>query len=692
MSSYVRRDPPTTSVPVSQDSWEDPDLPIRRLLLRFGAGGLSGVVGDQVGWTHHLPVGAERAALEAELQATGLTKLIVDVATGDYIEVGTFEPVEVRRLVAQTMRSSSFRPVNWPPMPDGSFPLVDGWAHPYDSDSGKGHDLFLHGRGSRPMRIFIFPDVVIGPPSRGLMELLSQLQNPNLHTLVVEPTDLSARAAVLECLQFVPEADRPFEGVVKVETAQGSSSHAVYATDAVRHWRDYGYWRYQYSSESDARAKAESEALLAHIAAAAAADVMVTTSPMLLAYPDGIVDRIPLLSPAGALAIVSLYLRQRDSYVIRVPETNHISVAADRSHFLRASTRGLVPSLNRWRAIVENVPPSDYGNLALLGESLEQRLARVLGQRDEMLATLLVKQDTDTAYRAMEHADAVLANLNSAFDITALVAELLTTNGEPKKRMSVSWTRGKWSNRMVERHPELGHVLDDNTKRLLGIIGDLRNTLHSEMLRPSHDQTSNYPRSGVTVAEFHPTDITKFRDEIAALGEYDEWGCEFTDNTVLVDMRRFFAHALPPLFDTLNSLLNWMVQLRISESEIAGDLEFGPWFPAACARLLALGERWSPVASDSMPAPPDPINGLMATGVLGVVDLDGTQTSQKSRVVLSGDFPEGVTPFKDFKVGDFITTLDPVLFVQRLMRVEEIRIQTAGDEATYTVTLRLTDA
>ena len=655
----------------------DPDQPVIALLRHHGASMISGQLGGLVSCIDYLPVGSERDELLAELEETGLRKIIVDTSTGDSLVVGDVDADEARRAIAQTMRRSPRKPVVWPPIERGAFPLVASWAYPYGSDDGTGRSLFLSGRGSRPIRVFLAADLFDDPGADGVDALLAQLRDPQIEAVVVD-ADVEGLPDAIR-VTFEPDTDQQFEGVVR----DGASGHHVVATDAVGAWRLYGPQYYRALEEAEAADRAERDALGAHIAVGAEADLIVTLSPLLLSRPDGIAGHTPQVIPNDAFALIGLYLRQRDSYVVRPPATPNVEVRADRSHFFRAAARGYIPSLHRWRSMLDAQPDVEGGNLGLLGESFEHRVSRMLGQRDELLASLLVRQDANTSYRAMEHLDAFLSNLTSALDVTCRVADRLATDGVGGTPMNASWTR-RSGKRLRRDHPELDQVLDEQAIKLISVVSELRNTLHSEMLLPEPE--SGQMRSGITLVAFRPRDVAEFESNVAVLGELDEWGCEVDGPDVRIDSRRFIAKALPAMLGVLDGLLRWMLDTFGGDADAPPHPVFGSWYPAAACRELALGSRWVP------PADIAPVAGasrvLFYTAVLGVVERDGRPTGRETRVVLNGTFKGIARPHRDFNVGDRLTAFDPLIDWQRMMRVEAIAVQGMADgSAAFTVSL-----
>lgn len=648
------------------------------VLRRYGSGMLGGRVGGLVMSTDYLPVGVERETLLAELESTGLNKIIVDTSTGDSLVVGDVNPHEVQGIVAATMRGSANRPTIWPPVEPGSFPLVGSWSYPFGSDDGTGRDLFLSGRGSRPIRVFLAPDLFEGAP-HGRERLLLALGHPQIETLVLD-AEMNDRPEAIR-IQFEPDADHPFDGLVRF----GSGEHPLAATDSLRVWRSIGSSCFRALNEADAADRAERDVLGAHIAHVARADLIVTDSPLLLSRPDGIVGRIPQVNPTDALALIGLYLRQRDSYLTRRTSTPDTEVRADRSHYFRAAARGTIPSLHRWRAMLDSQPHANGGSLALLGESFEHRVSRLLGQRDELLASLLIHQDTNTSFRAMEHLDAFLVNLTSALDVTCRAADRLASDGIGGHPMGASWTR-KSGRRLRQEYPRLTELFDEPAIALINVVSDLRNTTHAEMLVPEKERGPG--RSGITLVAFRPRVVASFESNIAALGELDEWGAAVDGLDVRIDPRRFIGKALPLMLEIFEGLLSWMLDAFGGELEQSSDLEFGSWYPGAVCGELALGPRRAPRDETSENGRGD--SAVFFTGVLGVVDREGAPTGGQTRAVLSGTFEGMPRPYVDFDLGDRITASDPLLESPRVFRVEGIDLHSAaGREATFTVSLSI---
>lgn len=666
--------------------FSDPDQALYEILSRYRSSMIGGVVGGPLLTTDFLPVGDERSQLAQELESTGLDRVIVDTSSGDSIVVGSIGADEAKSLTFRAMRNSPHKPRSWPTMPGGTFPLVGSWAYPYSNGDATGRDLFTSGQGSRPMRVFLAPDVLRDPTDRDLNALLGLLQETSVETLVLE----AEREGVSHALsvRFVPDAESPLEGSAE----WGSTSHFVHATDAARLWGAHAYRYFRDLPDDAAKDCVEREVLLSHVAAAAGADIVVTRSRFLLAFPDGVSNHTPHLAPADAHSVVGLYLRQRDTYVVRPSPVDALAVITDRSHFLRAAARGVLPNLYLWRAVVDAQPSTSKGSPSHLGESFERRISRMLGNRDEMLAALLVRQDANTAFRAMEHLDAFLTNLQAAFDVLANVVELLVPRPKPAKGMSISWTRGKWRSTVAADHPELDSTITAEVLHLLKLMGILRNTIHSEMLVPR--QSDAQPRTGVTLAEFRPRDPVAFEADIRALGEADEWGYAVDGSTVTLDVRRFIELALEPLLHAMDAILRWSATLAGDADHARPDEEFGAWFPDAVREQMAVrppranvpARPWNEPAGQPFLGRPQ--SELSFTGVLGAPTLSDQTLARDTRLILRGQFPAGSQPYKDFNNGDRLTAHDPLLDDGRLMRVVSLGYSEDHAAQVWTVMLR----
>src|SRR6266852_497651 len=165
----------------------------------------------------------------------------------------------------------------------------------------------------------------------------------------------------------------------------------------------------------------EKDGMALQVAGAVKADIFITERPYLFQILSQF--GVTVCQPTDALALVALYLRAQNEFVIwRQPSGSTFYM--DRELYFWVGTRELLPSAWRWNtACVQQSDATSDPELQYLGDSLLQRVQRCLITRDDFhLVFNKLQNNPGNSREVLARLDTMLVLLMSAMDITARVA------------------------------------------------------------------------------------------------------------------------------------------------------------------------------------------------------------------------------------------------------------------------------
>lgn len=326
---------------------------------------------------------------------------------------------------------------------------------------------------------------------------------------------------------------------------------------------EYSIWpysTYETFAQDDAGAPAGlsteqwlAELLVARASTEMRADLLVTTNPRLLTSQVAHTTEAHAYSAANAVGVVGLYLRSKGKYPIVGPEQ---LVLNERSMFVLA-VEELLPSFRAWASeLSQHSYATENDTLALLAQSVRERILRMLRCRDQLLIASSATQTNTTADRIVESLDYLLVNLVGAFDAAARAAHLVYGLSK-ETRKTAGWQRERWLKKLQDPDMEDLFAPDSTGDRLFEICRFLRNTVHGEGLSAMTLNESGVPQKQTLVRLPHDEadDLAEHFDQ---LGGHAAWGLRrlsagFGD---YIDAATFIGRLIPRAMAVLNEALD----------------------------------------------------------------------------------------------------------------------------------------
>lgn len=331
---------------------------------------------------------------------------------------------------------------------------------------------------------------------------------------------------------------------------------------------------YPHLGPGDAADQREKDGLALQVASAVMADIFITERPYLFEIPSQ--NGVTVCKPADALALVALYLRAQNQFIIwRQPrgQTFHM----DRELYFWVGTRELLPSAWRWNtACVQESSATGGPELQDLGDSLLQRVQRGLMTRDDFhLAFNRLQNNPGNSREVLARLDTMLVLLMSAVDITARVAHRVLALAV--NIYYAGWQR-PWIGSVAAADPALAAIFAANTNNwhALTILRLLRNTVHGQAIRSIPVWLSGGSvETEVRLPADNQADIVASMD---ALGGRASWGARtITGGGVQVNPSIFVERLWPEILRVLNDTMTATPVERLGNVNLtAADLQPPP--------------------------------------------------------------------------------------------------------------------
>jgi hypothetical protein len=272
--------------------------------------------------------------------------------------------------------------------------------------------------------------------------------------------------------------------------------------------------------------------------------------------------------PPEALALVGLYLRSQQAFIIWRGVDGFSSFNMNEGLYYWVGTRELLPTAWRWfAACVHQSNATSDGTLLGLGESLLRRVQRALEARDRFHRVFNLPQNHDTASAVLSELDSILVSLMGAVDASARVAHLvLGIAGNPR---DAGWQFDqRWLPRVATAEPTLAALFNTGTmhSRVLTILRFMRNTVHGQMIRSINLQQPG--RMLETAIMLPASDEAAILSSMDALGGRHSWGASGAANRWLVDPGVFIEQLLPWVLTILNEVMDKTPVERLSHAQL----------------------------------------------------------------------------------------------------------------------------
>lgn len=193
-------------------------------------------------------------------------------------------------------------------------------------------------------------------------------------------------------------------------------------------------------------------------------DIFITVSPFLLGKQQYFRNE-NIRTPLEALKIVGLFLRSRNVWIYQVNE--HSRIHSTRENFYWTLARSRLSKIS--------------GFSFSISETIIRRCSRALQARDEIGKLFYSSETHDLIDQVLYHFDYLNILLMGALD--ALAVALNEKYHIVKSNSARGFTRDTFVKALKSAIPKLAEYIEtEDIKVLIGIVSELRNTVHSERL------------------------------------------------------------------------------------------------------------------------------------------------------------------------------------------------------------------
>lgn len=311
-----------------------------------------------------------------------------------------------------------------------------------------------------------------------------------------------------------------------------------------------------------ARMRADLVALL--VADQIEADLFLTKRAFLLDGQFDLARATTVLHPSDAVAVVGLFLRAQDDYVIK--RSRYVHAWGDRPprwFFFRAAARHLLPASRSWSSAIEaHAQAISDDSMSHLAASLYQRVAGALDARDRLLAALSVPQGNQSGEDALTLLTQICLWLMGAFDVAAQVADRCLGLNTPDLR--IGWQHQDWQKRVKAHDPGLAALVAPGSDgaHLLTVVREIRNSIHGEVLSSSGFQESGGPLE--TLVGIPKAREAALLGAVDALGGRAAWGARLVwPGNLHVFPGEFMEELVPRALRLLDALMAATPVLRL---------------------------------------------------------------------------------------------------------------------------------
>jgi hypothetical protein len=316
------------------------------------------------------------------------------------------------------------------------------------------------------------------------------------------------------------------------------------------------------------------------------ADLYITERQYLKVAPPFVSRNVLVCGVSDAIAIVSLYLRSQDEFVVAE------DFQFNRGLFFWMAARESLWAAWRWHAACCQYSQAiQDDDLMLLAGSLIQRVERSLQARDAIHVVLNQPQNNDLQNDALSNLDQVLVLLMGAVDVAARVAHRVLTL--PGSERHAGWQNERWLHDVAGACPDLTEVLrvDRKAVHAITILRRLRNAVHGAALQGIASVRSGAPNEslvGLPVAD--QPEVLAAMDR---LGGHDAWGVQqLLPRRIHIDPGILADRLLENVIPMLNELLLHTPVERLPHVRLTPQDSFPPVY-ASQAGLAGAFQPWA---------------------------------------------------------------------------------------------------
>jgi hypothetical protein len=400
------------------------------------------------------------------------------------------------------------------------------------------------------------------------------------------PADLPRTGGTAEgWAELLPPDDQEGRGLVYAHVSEPAVSTGIYGPRADYARGDTSPIAYRDGGDQAAAGQREQDALAAEVAMAVDADLFVTERPYLFQTQWPAARGVTICPIAKALAIVGLYLRSQNEFLLWHAADGSGKLTANEWLYYQIGALELLPELWRWSSATAQVTSEDDRTaLSGLHDALVQRVQRSVRTRDGFCRAYNLPQNRDVVRTMLVELDTLLVLLMGATDASArFIHILLGLPGQSRHR--AGWQRPDWCHEVATKNYALAHLFDAGTTLAdtVVILSKLRNTVHSQMIRATMRQSAQSRDAAIRLP---PEGEERVLAAMDAVGGRTAWGAQTSpggptiiDPSVLVER----------LFPKVLALLNSVIEHTADESSQPGPQSGAPsWY----SKRNRLSIRW----------------------------------------------------------------------------------------------------
>ncbi len=372
------------------------------------------------------------------------------------------------------------------------------------------------------------------------------------------PADVPRKSNTAEgWAELLPPDDQEGRELVYAHRNEQAFSTGLFGKRAEYARGDTTPTAYRDRDDEAAANQRELDALAAEAAMALNADLFVTERPYLFETHQPVARGVTLCPVAKALAVVGLYLRSQDEFVLWHAADCSGRQMTNEWLYYQIGAVELLPELWRWSSAATQLPSADdRQRCSGLHDAVLQRVQRSLRTRDSFYKAYNLPQKRDAVRTMLVELDQLLVLLMGAIDASARFTHIVVGVPADNRRFA-GWQQADWRKKVAKQNATLGDLCRTGTPlaNTLVILTRLRNTVHSEMIRATMQQSGRKRDAPIRLPDDEQQEIL---DAMDALGGRMAWGVSVAlDGSTVVDPGAFVDQLLPRVLTLLNTVMEY---------------------------------------------------------------------------------------------------------------------------------------
>lgn len=363
------------------------------------------------------------------------------------------------------------------------------------------------------------------------------------------------REAAQGWAELLPPDGEKGRDLVYTYDSEGPTYTSVFGTGADCARRDTAAAVYSERDPDVAAGQREHDALAAEVAMAINTDLFITERPYLFDMREPAARGVTLCRTAEALAIVGLYLRSQNEFILWHAADGSGHARANEWLFYQIGAIELLPGLWNWSGLQDHPAGTEtHEMLSGLHDSLIQRVQRSLRTRDNFHRAYNLPQRRDAARTMLVELDALLVTLMGAVDTSARFIHLLLAVDGINPHQA-AWQKERWRSKLARRSMPLADLFSpgEPLAHTLTILSRLRNTVHGQMIRATLQQDFRGAEAFINLPDEHQQKILASMD---GLGGQAGWGARpRPGGSTVIDPGQFVERLFPSVLGLLNEVM-----------------------------------------------------------------------------------------------------------------------------------------